>query len=146
MAIVRWDPFRDLMSIQERVNRLLSDSPGRWGTDEGYGSWVPPVDVYERGDHLVIRAELPGVSREDIDIRVENGVLVLQGQRKREEEVEERNAFRLERLFGAFTRSFSLPTTVDSSKIGARLKDGVLEIALPKAEAAKPKKVSILAE
>jgi len=146
MAIVRWDPFRDLMSIQERVNRLLSDSQGRLGAEDGYGSWVPPVDVFERGDNLVIRAELPGVSREDIDIRVENGVLLLQGQRKREEEVDERNAFRLERMFGAFTRSFSLPTTVDASKIGARLKDGVLEIALPKAEAAKPKKVSILTE
>ena len=146
MAIVRWDPFRDLMNIQERVNRLITETPGRWGTDEGYGAWLPPVDVFERGDNLVIRAELPGVQRDDIDIRVENGVLVLQGQRKREEEVEERNAFRLERVFGAFTRSFSLPTTVDPTKIGARLKDGVLEISLPKAEAAKPKKVAIQAE
>lgn len=146
MAIVRWDPFRDLMSIQERVNRLLSDAPSRWGADEGYGAWIPPVDIFERGESLVIRAEIPGVQSGDVDVRVENGVLTLQGQRTREEQIEERSAFRLERQFGAFSRSFSLPTTVDAGKIEARLKDGVLEIALPKAEEAKPKKVLIQAQ
>ncbi len=146
MAIVRWDPFRDLMNIQERVNRLLSDAPARWGSEEGYGAWIPPVDIFERGESLVLRAEVPGVKSEDVDVRVENGVLTLQGQRTREEEIEERNAFRLERQFGAFTRSFSLPTTVDAAKIGAKLKDGILEITLPKAEEAKPKKVRIQSE
>lgn len=146
MAIVRWDPFRDLMNIQERVNRLLSDAPARWGSEEGYGAWIPPVDIFERGESLVLRAEIPGVKSEDVDVRVENGVLTLQGQRTREEEIEERNAFRLERQFGAFTRSFSLPTTVDAAKIGAKLKDGILEITLPKAEEAKPKKVRIQSE
>lgn len=146
MAIVRWDPFRDLMNIQERVNRLLSDAPARWGSEEGYGAWIPPVDIFERGEALVIRAEIPGVQAGDVDVRVENGVLTLQGQRTREEDVEERSAFRLERQFGAFTRSFSLPTTVDAAKIGAKLRDGVLEIVLPKAEEAKPKKVLIQSE
>jgi HSP20 family protein len=143
MAIVRWDPWRDLVSIQDRVSRMLADAPTRWGTDEGYGAWAPPVDIFEKGDSLVIRAEMPGVDRNDIDVRIENGVLMLKGERRHEEDVEERNAYRMERVYGSFTRSFSLPTTVDASKISARLKDGVLELMLPKAEEAKPKKVTI---
>ncbi len=143
MAIVRWDPLRDLMNIQERVGRLLADAPSRWGTDEGYGAWAPAVDIFEKGDDLVIRAELPGVNRDDIDVRVENGVLVLRGERKHAEKVEEKNAFRMERVYGSFARSFSLPTTVDASRISANLKDGVLEVVLPKAEEAKPRKVAI---
>lgn len=143
MAIVRFDPFRDLMNIQERVSRLLADAPGRWAPDEGYGAWIPPVDIFERGDNLMIRAELPGVRKDDIEVRVENGILTLQGERQREEEVQDRDAFRLERVYGSFSRSFSLPTSVDAAKIGAHLKDGVLELTLPKAEEAKPKKVQI---
>ena len=143
MAIVRWDPFRDLVSIQERVNRLLSDAPSRWSGDEGYGAWAPPVDIFEKGEDLVIRAELPGVDRNDIDVRVENGVLILRGERKHAEAVEEKNAYRMERVYGSFARSFSLPTTVDPSRISASLRDGVLEVVLPKAEEAKPKKVAI---
>ncbi len=146
MAIVRWEPFRDLMGIQERLNRLMADSPARWPSDEGYGAWVPPVDIFEKGDNLVIRAELPGIDKKDIDIRVENGMLTLQGQRKREEELSDDNAYRLERIYGSFTRGFTLPTTVDSSKITARYKDGVLELVIPKAEEAKPKKVQIQTE
>jgi len=140
MAIVRWDPLRDLMSIQERVGRLLADAPARWGTDEGYGAWAPPVDIFEKGDALVLRAEMPGVDRNDVDVRVENGILMLKGERKHQEEIQEKNAYRMERVYGSFVRSFSLPTTVDASKISARLKDGVLELVLPKAEEAKPKK------
>jgi HSP20 family protein len=143
MAIVRWDPLRDLMSIQERVGRLLADAPTRWGTDEGYGAWAPAVDIFEKGEDLVIRAELAGVDRNDIDVRVENGVLILRGERKHAEAVEEKNAYRMERVYGSFARSFSLPTTVDPSRISASLKDGVLEVVLPKAEEAKPKKVEI---
>jgi HSP20 family protein len=146
MAIVRWDPLRDLMSIQERVGRLLADAPARWGADEGYGAWAPPVDIFEKGDALVIRAEMPGVDRSDIDVRIENGVLMLKGERKHEEEIHDKNAYRMERVYGSFARSFSLPTTVDASKISARLKDGVLELVLPKAEEAKPKKVTIQSE
>jgi HSP20 family protein len=101
------------------------------------------VDIFERGDTLVISVELPGVGSSDIDVRVENGVLTLQGQRRRSEEVDDKNAYRLERIFGTFSRSFTLPTTVDATKINARYKDGVLEVQLPKAEEAKPKKVQI---
>jgi HSP20 family protein len=101
------------------------------------------VDIFEKGDALVLRAEMPGVDRNDVDVRVENGILMLKGERKHQEEIQEKNAYRMERVYGSFVRSFSLPTTVDASKISARLKDGVLELVLPKAEEAKPKKVTI---
>jgi HSP20 family protein len=143
MTLVRWDPFRDLVGIQERLNRLLVDSAPRQAGDEGYGAWVPPVDIFERGDDLVIRAEVPGVDRADIDVRVENGVLQIRGERKSDTEIHEKTAYRLERVYGLFTRSFTLPTSVDPSRISAKYRDGVLEVALPKVEAAKPKRVQI---
>lgn len=142
MTLVRWDPFRDLVSIQERLNRVLADSSSRL-PDEGYGSWVPPVDIFEKGDHLVIRAEMPGLNRDDIDIRVENGVLQMRGERKPDPEIDDKNAHRVERLYGSFTRSFTLPTTVDATNVVAKYRDGVLEVEIPKAESAKPKKVRI---
>jgi HSP20 family protein len=114
----------------------------RW---DNFGAWVPPVDIFERQDQLVIRAEVPGLNREDMDVRIENGVLTLRGERKREAEFNENNAFRMERTYGAFTRSFTLPTTVDASMVSAAYKDGVLEVSVPKAETAKPKKVEIRA-
>ena len=145
MSLVRWDPFRDIMGIQERLNRLLADTTttARTGADEAYGAWVPPVDIFEKGDHLVIRAEVPGVDRSDIDVRVENGVLQMRGERKTDLEIDDRTAYRMERVYGNFTRSFTLPTTVDASKIAAKYRDGVLEVTIPKAEDAKPKKVRI---
>lgn len=147
MAMVRWDPLRDLMTLQNRINQMLTDSPQRWGGytggDDAYGSWIPPVDIFERGDDLVIRAEMPGLRREDIDVRVEENTLVLTGERKSEHEVEEGKAYRMERTFGACNRRFALPTTVDPTKIRARYQDGVLEIVLPKAEEAKPRKIQI---
>ena len=124
MRLVRWDPFRDFAA---------------------YSAWAPVVDIFERGEDLVIRAELPGVSRDAIDVRVENGVLTLQGERKREHELKDETTYRLERSYGAFARSFTLPTTVDEARISATFKDGVLEIAIPKADHAKPKKVEIQA-
>ncbi len=143
MTLVRWDPFRDLVGIQERLSRVLAESSHRFNHDEGYGAWVPPVDIFEKGDHLVIRAEVPGVDRNDIDVRVENGVLQMRGERKADPDVDQTTAYRMERLYGSFTRSFTLPTTVDASKIAAKYRDGVLELTIPKAESAKPKKVQI---
>jgi HSP20 family protein len=143
MTLVRWDPYRELASWSNRFNRSLNDRGDR--TEDSFGAWAPAVDIFEKDHKLVIRAELPGVKKEDIDIGIENGVLTLKGERKRETEVDEGNAYRLERVYGAFTRSFSLPTTVDPSKIEAVYKDGVLEVAVPKLEAAKPKKVQIQA-
>ncbi len=133
MNLVRWDPFLEVVGLSNRSSRAP------------LGSWAPPVDIFEKQDQLVIRAEVPGLNREDMDVRIENGVLTLRGERKHEAEVDENNAFRIERSYGAFTRSFSLPRTVDASKITAAYKDGVLEVSVPKMETAKPKKVEIKA-
>ena len=144
MAIVRWDPFRDVTTLQDRINRLFSESLPRWGGEEGtWGSWVPAVDIYEKEDNLVLKAELPGMSEKEIDIRVENGVLTLSGERKRESEFKDENVHRTERYYGSFTRTFALPTTVDAEKIRASYKNGILELVLPKAEAARPKRIEI---
>ena len=131
MKLVRWDPFQELVTINHRLGRT-------WG--ESF-----PVDIYEKDDALVVKAELPGVGKEDLDVRVEDGVLTLQAERKRGTEVSEESSYRMERVYGSFTRSFTLPTTVDASKVAATYKDGVLEVTVPKAETAKPKKVEIRA-
>jgi HSP20 family protein len=130
--------------MSNRLNRTVND-PYTPRTEDSFGAWAPPVDIFERQDHLVIRAEVPGVQMEDMDVRIENGVLTLHGERKQDTELKEENAHRLERVYGAFTRSFSLPTTVDAAKVTATYKDGVLEVTVPKAENAKPKQVEIKA-
>ena len=145
MTLVRWDPLSELETFSDRLNRMLSDNPTRARQSDTYGAWVPPVDIVHKAENLVIRAELPGLRLEDIDVRIENGVLTLQGERKREESFNENDAYRLERNYGAFIRSFTLPTTVDASKIAATYRDGVLEVVVPKSETAKPKKVAIKA-
>ena len=143
MNVVRWDPFRDLVTLSDRLNRALAEPPGPFAANTSYGSWSPPVDIFERTDGLVIRAEIPGVQKDEIDVRIENNVLTLHGERRQEEGFDESNAHRLERIYGSFTRSFSLPTSVDSTHISAAYRDGVLEIVLPKAEEAKPKRIQI---
>ncbi len=135
MTVVRWDPFRDLMNRQ----RLTS------GIDDAYGTWAPVVDIFEMGGDLVIRAEVAGLEMDDVDISVENNTLTLRGERKREAELDEKDAYRLERSFGIFTRSFILPKTVDSARISASYKNGVLEMRLPKVEQVKPRKIEIKA-
>jgi HSP20 family protein len=142
MAVTRWDPVRDLIQLQSRLNTVFGQNQVR-GDDEAYGAWSPPVDIFEKGDDLVLHVELPGVSREDIDVRVQEGTLVLNGERRRSGDVEEGRSYRLERVFGPFSRRFVLPTIVDAGRISARLGDGVLEIRLPKAEEAKPRKIQI---
>ena len=130
--------------MSNRLNRTIND-PYTPCTEDSFGAWAPPVDIFERQDHLVIRAEVPGVQKEDMDVRIENGVLTLNGERKQETDVKEENSHRTERVFGTFTRSFSLPTTVDAAKVTATYKDGVLEVTVPKAETAKPKSIEIKA-
>jgi HSP20 family protein len=144
MTLVRWDPFQELVSWSNRLNRTLSD-PTTARTEDAFGAWAPPVDIFEKDNNLVIRAELPGVDKKDIDVRIENGVLTLHGERKRETTIDEENAYRMERIYGTFTRSFSLPTTVDPTKINALFKDGILELTVPKLETAKPKRIEIRA-
>ena len=144
MKLVRWDPFRELLTVSNRLNRTFEDSITQ-RPEASFGAWAPPVDIFERQDQLVIRAEVPGIQKEAMDVRIENGVLTLQGERKEEKEVEDVNTHLTERVYGSFTRSFSLPTTVDATRVTAVYKDGVLEVTVPKIETAKPKKVEIKA-
>jgi HSP20 family protein len=126
MTIVRWDPFRD------------------FGFGSGAASWVPPVDIYQNGDHeLVLKAELPDMSRDDIDITVENYVLTIKGEKKLTGDVKEEQFHHVERRYGTFSRSFSLPRTVDASKVSAEYRNGVLTIKLPLREEAKPRQIKV---
>lgn len=145
MAIVRWEPFRDLLSLQERMNRMFNEQYRGTSEDEWAlgGSWAPAVDIYEQGHDIVLKAELPGVDPKDVDIRLENNVLTLRGQRKFENEVKKESYHRVERSYGSFTRSFTLPSVVDQANIKAEVKDGILKLVLPKREEAKPKQIEI---
>lgn len=145
MALTRWDPFRDLNLLQDRMNRLF-DAAGRgWRSDEpsAAASWSPAVDIFETEGEIVVKAELPGMERKDITLHLENNVLTLKGERRFEKETKEENYHRIERSYGGFSRSFSIPATVDEEKIHADYKDGVLKILLPKKEHAKPKQIRI---
>ena len=144
MNLIRWDQLQELVAMNDRLNRTLNDQYTA-PTQEAFGAWAPPVDIFEKHEHFVIRAEIPGVQKEDMDVRVENGMLTLRGERKQDTEVGEENAYRLERVYGMFTRSFSLPTTVDAAKVTATYKDGILEVSVPKVETARPKQIEIKA-
>jgi len=144
MAIVKVDPFRELAAMQDRMSRLFGDVYLR-DEDTGFrGTWAPAVDIFETENHdLVLKAELPGMNREDIEVTVENNTLVLKGQKKFEAEVKDENYRRIERSYGQFNRSFTLPTTVDASKVSADYKNGVLTVKLPFREEAKPRTINI---
>ena len=143
MTLVRFDPFRDLSQLQNRVNRLFTDSRATGLEEDPFQSWAPPVDIFERGDNLILSAELPGVSREELELKVEGNVLTLRGERQRDKTIQDEQYHRVERTYGTFSRSFTLPSTVDSARIEARFKDGILEVTLPKAEDAKPKRIDV---
>jgi len=146
MAIARWDPFRELAVMQDRLNRIFGDAYGRRLDDDVMtrGDWIPPVDIFENDKHeIVIRAEMPGLKRDDIELRVENNTLTLRGERKRENEVKDEQYHRVERAYGAFSRSFSLPSTVDAGNVSAEYKDGVLTVTLPTREEAKPRQIPV---
>lgn len=145
MAVVKWDPFRDLLSIQDRMNRLFEQTLSRSRPEEGIAAstWTPSVDIYETPETIVLKAELPGLSREDIEIQIRDNTLTLKGERRFAKDVQQENYLRIERAYGAFQRSFTLPATIQQDKIRAVFRDGVLELTLPKAEEAKPKKIAI---
>ena len=147
MAIVKVDPFHEFAAMQDRMNRLFGNVYLR-DEDTGLrGSWVPPVDIYETENHdLVVRAELPGLNREDIEVTVENSTLVLKGEKKLDTEVKEENYRRIERAYGSFSRSFTIPEGTDAAKVTAEFKDGVLRVRLPKNEKASPKAVQVKVE
>jgi HSP20 family protein len=145
MAIVRFDPFRDLASMQDRINRIFGEAYLNNDDDVlNRGDWRPPVDIYENEKHeIVLRAELPGLKKEDLDIRVENNTLTLRGERKRDTQVKQESYHRVERVYGGFTRSFSLPNTVNTEKVEAAFADGVLTITLPMRDEAKPRTIQV---
>jgi HSP20 family protein len=142
MTLVRWDPVRDLASMEvDRLNNMFSSFLGGDGLA---GNWAPPVDVYETDNHeVVIKAEIPEMKREDISVTFENNVLTLKGERKFDAEVPRDRFQRFERFYGSFSRSFTLPATVDAAKITAAYKDGVLTVRLPQREEAKAKQITI---
>ena len=145
MAIVRWDPFRELNPVQERVNRLFGDVY-RAADDDVMrrGAWAPPVDIFDSGNHeLVIKAELPDMSKDDIEITRREQQLTLRGEKKMDRSIKDEHCHRIERTYGVFSRTFSLPTTVDASKVAADYKNGVLTITLPIREEAKPKQIQV---
>jgi HSP20 family protein len=143
MAITRFDPFRDLAILQDRMNRLFGDYTA--AREEGALShWVPAVDIYENEKReLVLKAELPDVNREDVSVTVENNTLTLSGERRFDANVKKEQYHRVERAYGTFSRSFSLPATVDTGRIAAEFRNGVLAIRLPFREEAKPRSIAI---
>jgi HSP20 family protein len=145
MAIVRWEPFRDVLASQREFDRLFREafSPAINEGELSTRTWAPPVDIYENGDNLVLKAELPGINPDEVEIRVENNTLYLKGERKFEKEVKEQNYHRIERSYGTFTRTFSLPNSIDADKVAANFKDGVLVLTMPKKEEAKPKTIKV---
>lgn len=146
MAVVRWRPVvRDLLSIQDELNRMFDEFFGRWPSlrTETGTSWVPPMDVYETDDGLVIKAELPGVRKEDLKVNVDNNVLTIRAEKKQDGPEDVGCYYCSERIFGTFQRSFTLPTTVDTAKVKASYRDGVLTVEIPKKEEAKPKEIEV---
>jgi HSP20 family protein len=134
------------MTVRDEMNRVFNEVFGRASNDDSTwfsGAWSPPVDIYETDDALVMKAELPGFGKDDIHIELKDHTLVIKGERKREDEVKEGSYHRTERVYGAFQRSFMLPTTVDQEKVKAAYKDGVLELRLPKVQAAQPKRIAV---
>ena len=145
MSIVRYDPFRDLRTLQEEVNRLFSTNMTRAFGDEGIGrgAWAPSVDIYENKDQIVLEAELPGMKKEDFDLSIENNVITLRGERRFEKTDESDNYHRVERSYGQFTRSFTLPQTVSSEGATAEYNNGVLRVTLPKREETKSRRIEV---
>ncbi len=146
MAMERWDPFREMTSLQDRMSRLFSNFRLRTPLTEEeitQGKWVPAVDIYETGEAIILKAELPGITKEDIMVEVKDSTLTLKGEKKFAKEVQEESYQRIERSYGTFQRTFTLPGTVQPDGVKAKFKDGILEITLPKMEEAKPKQIKV---
>src|ERR1041385_909080 len=145
MTIVRYDPFRDLRTLQEEVNRLFSTNLTRGCGEEGIGrgAWNPSVDIYENKDNIFLEAELPGMNRDDFELSVENNVITLRGERQFEKKDDSDNYHRVERSYGSFTRSFTLPQTVSAEGANAEYRNGVLRVTLPKREETKARRIQV---
>ncbi len=146
MAIVKWDPFRDVAALQDRINRIFNDSFGRSRDLEDEVSlydWRPPVEIYETNEGIVLKVELPGVNKDDVSVEVKNNVLTLKGERLLDPEIKDEHYYRKERSFGKFNRSFSLQESIKPDSIKASFKDGVLTVEVPRAEEEKPKQITV---
>jgi HSP20 family protein len=143
--LTRWDPFREFVTLQDRMNRLVRDSFGNEGREEALTTttFAPPVDVYEDEQNVTLKIEVPGIEEKDIDVRIENNSLTVHGERKFEKEEKEENYRRVERQYGSFTRTFTLPNTVDQESVQADYDKGVLKIKLAKKAEAKPKQIKV---
>jgi len=138
--MVRWSPWRELEDMQRGLSRILDDTS--FGTTET-GQWAPAVDIRETDDALLVQAELPGIDKKDVKLEVKDSVLTISGERSYAKDVKEENVHRIERSYGRFVRSFSLPSNVDTDRVDASMKNGILEIRLPKKESAKPKAITV---
>src|SRR5882724_7827273 len=143
--VTRWDPFREFTSLQDRVNRLFHEAQSASGREEALttSTFAPPVDVYEDEHNITLKIEVPGIDEKDIDVRIENNTLTVYGERKFEKEEKEENYRRVERQYGSFTRTFTLPSTVDPEKVEAHYDKGVLKVRLAKKAEAKPKQIKV---
>jgi HSP20 family protein len=141
--LTRWDPFRDFSLLQDRMNRLFQEYTPSGEEQLSTTNFVPPVDVYEDEHHVTLKAELPGVNPKDVDIRIENNVLTVRGERKFEKEEKEENFHRIERRYGSFMRSFTLPNTVNPDSVKADYDNGLLKIQFEKRAEAKPKQIQV---
>ena len=150
MAIVRWNPLDDILSLQRRMNKIFEDNflGKKSSADEelSSGLWSPSVDIYETESDIVLKAELPEVNQKDIQINIEDNVLSLKGERKFEKETKEENFHRIERSYGSFSRSFTLPGSINKEKVKASYKNGVLKVTMPKKEESKPKQITVNVE
>ena len=142
-TLARWEPFRGVTTLQDQINRLFSETFERTGEQSNLSAWAPAVDIYETEHELVVKADLPDVDSKDLDIRVENNLLTIRGERKFEKKVNEENYLRVERSFGSFARSFTLANTVNPDAIKAEYQNGVLTLTIPKREEAKPKQIKV---
>ncbi|MGB9720868.1 MAG: Hsp20/alpha crystallin family protein [bacterium] len=141
--IRKWDPFRELMSLREDMDRLFNTFFGKHMVEQTEGIWVPVIDIEEDNDNFIVKAELPGLKKEDVKIAVRGNLLTVSGERKQEEETRNKTYHRIERSYGKFSRTISLPSEIDANKIKAVYKDGILHITLPKPETMKPKEIEV---
>jgi HSP20 family protein len=146
ISLNRFEPFRGASSLQNHFNRLFNESVEQNSGEASLTTWAPPVDIYETEHELVVKADIPDVKPEELDIRIENNILTIRGERKFEKHVSENNYLRVERTYGSFARSFSLATTVNTEAIKAEYKNGVLTLSVPKREEAKPKQIKVNVE
>jgi HSP20 family protein len=144
MTLEKWEPFRDLMAMQDRMTRLIGETLSRIGKEDIVrGVWSPPVDIFERGNEVVLKVDLPEVTQDEIDIRVEGNTLTIQGERRFIKDASEENYIQIERPYGTFRRTFNLPRMIDQEGIKASYKDGVLRIVLPREQEIQPKQIIV---